>query len=98
MKSFVFCMLLSSSFVALYGFFAPLNAIPILLWEFLWKTFWMVAVIYPKWQDQSLSGGYLANAFNCGLGVVLTPLVVPWDYVWQTLFPAKKDKTPAIDA
>lgn len=75
------CMLGAFSAVCLLGLRYPLAMLPILLWEGIWKTTWLLAVPLPQWLahghiDPSISG----LTFDCSF-VVLVYIAVPWGYV-----------------
>jgi hypothetical protein len=57
--------------------------LPFLLFEFAWKTIWLLSFGLP----QRLSGQFpptFAEDFpNILLSVILMPLVIPWGYVWR---------------
>ena len=69
------------SVLALVGVRYPLQMLPLLLFEFLWKTIWVVAVGLPLWLANSLDPANRQTLIDCMLGVVLVPLVIPWGYV-----------------
>ncbi len=69
--------------LAFVGLKYPLEMLPLLMFEFLWKSLWMVAYGLPQLSAGQLPPTFAEDAFNIGLGVVLMPLVVPWGYVWR---------------
>jgi hypothetical protein len=69
------------------GFFGvryPLQMLPILLFEFVWKTIWLSAFGLPQWR-----AGVGAPTLHADLiGIALVPLslsvlLMPWGYVWR---------------
>ena len=60
----------------------PLQMLPILLFEFLWKLTWLVMIALPLWKAGSLSPEYKETAIDCLFGMILMPVVIPWKYVW----------------
>ena len=58
-----------------------MSMIPI-LFELTWKTIWVVAIGLPLWSDGRLDAANQGTLFDCLLGLVLFPLVIPWGYVW----------------
>ena len=56
MNSVVSAMLGAVSILALVGVRYPLRMLPILLFEVLWKSIWMIAVAVPLWR----AGGHIS--------------------------------------
>lgn len=67
--------------LALLGLRYPLQMLPILLFELLWKLIWVIAYALPAWLQDGLDQYASDVLFACMLGIVLTPLVIPWNYV-----------------
>jgi hypothetical protein len=60
----------------------PLQLLPILMWELLWKTIWLIAVPLPLWLNGSLDKKLLPNVLAIGL-VILIYVAIPWSYVYH---------------
>ena len=60
----------------------PLQMLPLLLFELLWKTIWLLALALPLWRAHQMDAETLESVWACLLGIVLCPLVIPWRYVW----------------
>lgn len=69
--------------LAIIGLRYPLEMLPLLMFEFAWKTVWAVAYGIPQWYSGQVPPTFAEDAFNIGLGVILMPLVIPWPYVWR---------------
>ena len=69
--------------MAFLGLKYPLEMLPLLMFEFAWKTIWTIAYGLPQWSAGQLPPTFADDAFNIGLGVVLMPLVIPWGYTWR---------------
>jgi hypothetical protein len=54
--------------------------LPVLLWEFLWKTVWLLVVGLPAWRSGQMDAATQANAFACAFALLI-PLVLPWRYL-----------------
>lgn len=68
--------------LAALGVRYPLQMLPIMLFEFAWKTLWMVFIGLPLWADGQLDADN-AETFRAVLaGVILCPIAIPWRYVW----------------
>ena len=82
MEGVVICMLVALSLMAALGLRYPLQMLPILLWELVWKTAWLAVVALPQWLSGQIDAATTANTFAC-LFVVLVVLTVPWRYVFE---------------
>jgi hypothetical protein len=69
--------------LAFVGLKYPLEMLPLLLFEFAWKTIWMVAYGLPQWSAGQLPPTFAEDSFNIGLGIILMPIVIPWGYVYR---------------
>lgn len=69
--------------LAFVGLKYPLQMLPLLLFEFAWKSIWMVAYGLPQWAGHHLPPTFADDVFAIGLGVILMPLVIPWGYVYR---------------
>jgi hypothetical protein len=69
--------------LAFVGLKYPLEMLPLLMFEFAWKSIWMVAYGLPQWSAGQLPPTFAEDFFSIGLGVILMPLVIPWGYVYR---------------
>ena len=78
----VACSLLAalSALMAL-GIRYPLQMLPLLLYELLWKAIWLAAVALPLWSAHQLDPDTMETVKACLMGIVLCPIVIPWPYV-----------------
>ena len=67
--------------LAFVGLKYPLQMLPLLMFEFAWKSIWMLAYGLPQWSAGQMPPTFAEDAFNIGMGVILMPLVIPWGYV-----------------
>ncbi len=74
------CMLLAFSALSLLGLRYPLQMLPILLWELVWKAVWLGVIAWPLWRSGTMDAATSANAFACSL-VILVAIAMPWGYV-----------------
>jgi len=79
-------LMIAVSVVCLLGLRYPLQMLPLLIWELTWKTIWILVIGYPLWLNDAVTPGVAANFFACLMGVVLTPLVLPWRYIAHHYF------------
>ena len=78
-------MLGAFSLLALVGLRYPLQLLPILLFELMWKTLWVLVFALPVWLQTGLDEYAKGVLFACVMGIVLTPFVIPWRYVMARL-------------
>ena len=67
--------------LSLLGARYPVKMLPLLLFEFAWKTIWVAAFGVPLWLTHQLDAATAETMKACLMGVVLVPLVLPWPYV-----------------
>jgi len=67
--------------LALIGLKYPLQMLPLLMFEFVWKTIWLVAFGIPQWSAGQMPATFTEDFRNIAFGVVLMPIVIPWRYV-----------------
>ena len=76
------CSLLgATSILAFLGIRYPLKMLPVLFFELVWKSIWLIAVAFPLWSSHQMDAENLETAQNCLMGIIV-PLVIPWKYVW----------------
>lgn len=80
-RSVIRALLGALAIMALLGLRYPLQLLPLLLFELLWKVIWVVASAVPMWVGPGLDPYASETLFACLMGVVLVPLVIPWGYV-----------------
>lgn len=83
--SFLTAMIL----LALLGVRYPLKMLPILLFEVIWKATWLLVFALPMHLGAGLDEYAKGVAFACVMGIILTPLVIPWRYVIHQYCSAK---------
>jgi len=88
MNGVVASMLVAMSLLTMLGIRYPLQMLPVLVFELLWKIIWLLSFALPLWLAGQLSEPMLKAVYECML-VVVVPLVVPWRYVY-----ARFVKTP----
>jgi hypothetical protein len=74
--------------LSLFGLRYPIQMLPLLLFELLWKVIWVVASALPMWLGPGLDEYAYETLFACLMGVVLVPIVIPWGLVVQRYFRA----------
>ncbi len=85
--SVIVSMLGGFALLAVLGIRYPIKMLPLLFFELVWKTIWILMFGLP----QLLSGGLDPNVtfggtetlIACLVGVVLVPIAMPWGYVFK---------------
>jgi len=80
------------SLLAILGIRYPLKMLPLLLFELIWKTMWVVSFGYPLWAAHALDPDTRETLKACLMGVVLVPLALPWRYVLANYVKAPGDR------
>jgi hypothetical protein len=83
MRGVVWSVLGAVCLLALLGLRYPLQMLPLLLFEVLWKAIWIVAIGLPLRMAGALEGGNAQTWIDCTVGVVLCLVAIPWDYVFD---------------
>jgi hypothetical protein len=61
----------------------PLRMLPVFLFEFAWKTIWLLAFGLPQWLAGTGSPSLADDLVSIGNGPILFGLIIPWTYVWR---------------
>lgn len=81
MQGVVHCMLAAMSALAILGLRYPLQMLPLLFFEVVWKLLWLIVVALPLWSAHQMDADTLETANDCLLVVVFL-IVIPWPYVF----------------
>ena len=80
MNSVVGSLLAAVSVLAAVGIRYPLQMLPVLLFELVWKSIWLISVALPLWSANQIDARTSETVRDCLLGAILIPLI-PWRYV-----------------
>lgn len=69
--------------MGLLGLRYPLQMLLIFLFEFVWKTIWLLAFGLPQWLAGQGSPRLSDDLIAIGNGPVLFGLIIPWGHVWR---------------
>ncbi len=83
-------MLLAMVILCAFGLRYPLKMLPILFWEMIWKTAWLLTIALAELQSGEIDESTASIAFACAL-VIIVYAVVPWDYAFRTYVISKRD-------
>jgi hypothetical protein len=69
--------------LSFFGLRYPLQFLPIFLFEFVWKTIWLVAFGLPQWMAGVRTPQLQEDLVLIGFGPLVFGLIIPWGYVWR---------------
>jgi hypothetical protein len=75
------CMLATVSALALIGLRYPLQMLPLIFFDMVWKAIWLIAIAWPLWSRNAIDADTMDTVYACLMGVIF-PIVTPWRYVW----------------
>lgn len=70
----------------------PLKMVPILLFELVWKTIWLIFFGLPQWSSGVGSPRLAEDLWSIGAFPIVCVLVIPWGYVWRHYVTAPGDR------
>jgi hypothetical protein len=70
----------------------PLKMLPLLFFEFVWKSIWVFAFGLPLLLSGGLDPNTTETLTACLMGVALVPLVMPWGYALKHYLRAPGDR------
>lgn len=79
-ESVIDFMLLAFWLLTLLGVRYPLQMLPVLLWEVIWKTIWVAVILVPQWSSGNMDKFTEANISWIPL-LILCYCAIPWRYV-----------------
>ncbi len=88
----VLSMLGGFALLVALGIRYPLKMLPLLLFEFVWKSIWLLAFGLPLVLSGQLGPETTETLTGVLMGVVLVPLVMPWGYVLKHYFKVPGDR------
>ena len=68
--------------LACFGLRYPLQMLPILLYELVWKTIWLIDYGLPQWRAGVHTRQFTEDFTSIALGVIVIP-IIPWGYVFR---------------
>jgi hypothetical protein len=68
--------------LAFLGLRYPLEMLPLLMFEFVWKLIWMTGYGLPQWLAGQFPPTFAEDFFNIAFGAILLA-VIPWGYAWR---------------
>jgi hypothetical protein len=86
----VAALLVAMGLLAYLGLRYPVQMLPILVFESLWKSIWLAAIALPHLIAGDMSPEMTTMMFSVLVYVVILA-VTPWDYVWKRYVTAAGD-------
>lgn len=80
------------SLLAALGIRYPLKMLPLLFFELLWKSIWVLAFGLRLWAANKLDQDTRQTLNDCIFGIILVLLVTPWGYVLKHYLKAPGDE------
>jgi hypothetical protein len=77
--------------LCLLGVRYPERMLPLLMFELVWKTIWLVAVAYPVWRAGLMDADMWESTKAC-LMVVIVPFVLPWRHIFTHYVTGQGDR------
>jgi len=85
--SVILSVLGATALLAVLGIRYPIKMLPLLFFEFVWKSIWILTFGLPLLLsghlDPNVSFGGTETLIACLVGVVLVPIAMPWGYVFK---------------
>jgi hypothetical protein len=81
MSGVAHAFLLALAALSLVGIRYPLQMLPLLVYELLWKTIWLLGIWLPLYLAAQVDGETQSMFFEIAPIVVVIP-IIPWRYVW----------------
>jgi hypothetical protein len=78
--------------MAFFAFRYPLKMVPVLLFELVWKTLWLMFFGLPQWWSGAGSPRLAEDLWSVGAFPIVCVLVIPWGYVWRHYVTAPADR------
>ncbi len=78
--------------LCLLGVRYPVRMMPLLIFEFVWKTIWVLAAWLPPYLGHTLDPVTAASFGGIAPALVIVPLMLPLGYVWKHYVLAPADR------
>ena len=78
--------------LALLGVRYPLQMLPLMLFEFVWKALWLSFYGLPAWFAGDMDPAYAMSLKETDIGIILVIIVVPWKYAFDRYVAARGER------
>jgi hypothetical protein len=86
-----FSLLAGLGLTAVLGLRYPVKMIPLLLFELIWKTIYLIFFALPLWRAHQITDAIAADIFSIAMVVIFLPLI-PWGYVFREFLMKRGDR------
>lgn len=69
--------------LGLFGLRYPLQLLPVLLLELVWKMIWLIAFALPQWMSGNAPPTFAGDFGAIAFAPLLFVPIIPWRYVWR---------------
>lgn len=78
--------------LAFVGIRYPLKMLPVLFFELVWKSIWLLAFGLRLWSANKLDQDTTETLNDTIFGIIVVLLITPWDYVFKHYLKASGDQ------
>lgn len=82
MRGVVRSILATVGLLAVVGLRHPLKMLPLLFFELIWKSIWLLSFGLPLRRADAFTAGTRQTWFDCMTAVIFL-VAIPWGYVWR---------------
>ncbi|HEX4861013.1 MAG TPA: hypothetical protein VFV07_07230, partial [Rhizomicrobium sp.] len=83
--------LLALALLSIVGIRYPLKILPLLVYELLWKTIWLLGIALPLWAANQVDADTSKSFFEIAPVIILIPLL-PWGYIFSNYLKKPGDR------
>ncbi len=69
--------------LSIFGLRYPLQLLPVLLFELLWKSLWLLGYALPQWRSGQLPPTFADDLRAIAAAPLILIPIIPWGYVWR---------------
>ncbi|MEO8623951.1 MAG: hypothetical protein ABI625_22930 [bacterium] len=91
MKGVVRSVLTAVSLLAVLGIRYPVKMLPLMFFELIWKTIWVVGFGLPLWRSGQMDAETGETMKACLMGAIFL-VAIPWGFVWRNYVTAPSDR------
>lgn len=91
MDGAVSSLLAGASILAAIGIRYPLQMLPLMFFELVWKSIWLLAFALPLWRANAIDADTRQTVIACSMGVIFL-VAIPWPYVYTQYMKRPSDR------
>jgi hypothetical protein len=85
MRGLAKSMLAALALMSLLGVRYPLQMLPLMIYEVVWKTIWIILIAGRAWMAGKWNADIEGLFYDC-IGIIIAYFIIPWRYVWARYF------------